>query len=237
VGNTHFQFKEFRINQERSAMKVGTDGVLLGAWAEISHARHILDVGTGTGLIALMCAQRNIEADVHAIEVDDSSAEQAKENVKASKFADRISIEKVALQEFSITGSFDAIICNPPFFVDGTRSPAPERKQARHTDSLSVNELLEHSARLVSKEGSLHLILPSDQEERLLTEGVRYGWYLKRLTLVHPNRVKPAKRILVSLTRSMSKELRDHLTIEGEERFDYSTEYQKLTAPFYLKMK
>ena len=236
MGNAHFQFKAFRIDQDRSAMKVGTDGVLLGAWADIVDAKRILDVGTGTGLISLMCAQRNKDSKIHAIEIDASSAEQANENVKNSQFADRISVKNIALQEYAAAQSYDAIICNPPFFVDGTRSPDLERKQARHMDSLSVNDLLAHSARLVAKEGSLHLILPIGQEEHVLSEGIAHGWYLKHLTVVHPNHVKPAKRILVSFTRSNSKETRDSITIEEEERFDYSVAYRKLTSPFYLRM-
>ena len=167
MGNSQFRFKKFTIEQDRCAMKVGTDGVLLGAWAEIASAERILDIGTGTGLIALMCAQRNELAQIHAIEIDSAAAEQAGENILNSQFSERIELQQVALQEFNPSKEYDAIICNPPFFNSGTNSPVAERNQARHTISLSISDLLLHASRLISESGRLHLILPLDNEEEL----------------------------------------------------------------------
>lgn len=237
MGNSQFRFKQFAIEQDRCAMKVGTDGVLLGAWAEIDGAKRILDVGTGTALIALMCAQRNESAEIDAIEIDTAAAKQASENIQNSPFAARIELQHVALQEFSPSLDYDAIICNPPFFKAGTGSPVAERQQARHSVSLSIAELLEHSSRLTSGQGKLHLVLPLDREEELKACCAAHGWFIERVTVVYPNPNRPPKRMLISCSRKAVSTNREQLTLERGNRFDYTKEHIELTRNFYLKMK
>lgn len=123
MGNSYFQFKQFIVRQEKCAMKVGTDGVLLGAWADIRDKKHILDIGTGSGLIALMAAQRNPKTKIHAIEIDPEAYSQAKENITSSPWADRIELFLGAIQQFSPENGYDAILCNPPFFIRSTPTP------------------------------------------------------------------------------------------------------------------
>jgi tRNA1Val (adenine37-N6)-methyltransferase len=136
---TGFKFKQFEIHQDRCAMKVGTDGVLLGAWAP--GGKRILDVGSGTGLISLMMAQRFPEAQVRGIDMDGEACEEAAENVAASPFADRVEIECCRLQDYHSEESFDAIVSNPPFFLNSLKNPDSKRTMARHTDSLPFRDL------------------------------------------------------------------------------------------------
>ena len=195
-----FQFKQFTIHQDRTAMKVGTDGVLLGAWATLPPtATRILDIGTGTGLIALMIAQRrqNNNLQIYAIDIDKDSIEQAAENISNSPFAQYISTQHTSLQEFSPNEKFDVIVCNPPYFVASLKCPDAARTQARHTDSLSFDDLLQHSARLLNDGGSLSVILPIIEGNQLIELAPKYGFTLTHLTEVHPTPTAPPKRLLL----------------------------------------
>lgn len=229
-----FQFKQFTIRQDRTPMKVGTDGVLLGAWAATEKALTILDAGTGTGVIALMSAQRNPLARIDAIEIEPDACRQAIENIRASRWKERIQVWESALQTFSPPHLYDCIVCNPPFFINSTKTPDRGRTLARHTDSLPHEELLEHASRLLAPAGNLCVILPAENEELFLRQAGNAGLYAQHITRVHPIPGKPPKRCLLRLGRkSVDTPTEDHLTIELS-RHQYSEEYIRLTHEFYL---
>ena len=247
-----FQFKQFTIHQDRTAMKVGTDGVLLGAWAPIlSSTQRLLDIGTGTGLIALMLAQRMLKENnnstfkIDAIDIDQSSIEQATENINNSPFAQFITTHFTSLQDYSPSEKYDAIVCNPPYFVASLKCPDANRTQARHTDSLSFNDLLQHSARLLNSEGTLSVILPVNEGNQLIQLASQYGFSLIKLVHVHPTPTSDPKRLLIRLQITDNKSQiatpqslnvsKSSLTIELA-RHQYTDEYIALTRDFYLKM-
>lgn len=239
MANSFFQFKQFTVHQDRCAMKVGTDGVLLGAWTNIDNAARILDIGTGTGLIALMLAQRST-AKIDAVDIDKEAFIQAKENSKASPFAERIDVIHSSIEAFAVSHpmiSYDLIVSNPPYFISSLKSPDKQRTVARHTDSLSLNTLLEESCRLLNPEGRIALILPYDQEKTLLSLALSTGLRIIRTTTVYPTPESKPKRLLVELARTSSS----HKTIEADSltieisRHQYTPEYKELTKAFYLK--
>ena len=247
-----FQFKQFTIHQDRTAMKVGTDGVLLGAWAPIlSSTQRLLDIGTGTGLIALMLAQRMLKENnnstfkIDAIDIDQSSIEQATENISNSPFARFITTHFTSLQDYSPSEKYDAIVCNPPYFVASLKCPDANRTQARHTDTLSFNDLLQHSARLLNSEGTLSVILPVNEGNQLIQLASQYGFSLTKLVHIHPTPTSDPKRLLIRLQITDNKSQiatpqslnvsKSSLTIELA-RHQYTDEYIALTRDFYLKM-
>jgi len=160
MANNYFTFKQFTIYQDKCSFKVGTDGVLLGACADVSGAKNILDIGTGTGLLALMLAQR-CYAEIVAIEPDRDSFEQASGNVRSGKWNDRIKVVNTDLQNYDPgTVKFDLIVSNPPYFTDSLKNPDPRKAASRHNDTLSSGEILRSVSRLLSDKGKLQIILP-----------------------------------------------------------------------------
>lgn len=228
-----FRFKQFAIEQDRTPMKVGTDGVLLGAWATVENAGKILDIGTGTGLIALMAAQRNPKANIDALEIEPNACQQAQANVFASPWASRIQIVPIALQDFQPSISYDSIICNPPFFKGSTKAPDSGRTLARHTDTLPHADLVANTARLLSPQGNFCVILPPTEALHLMEIARHYHLYPEHITLVLPNPGKQPKRYLIKFTRLQTKTTEDELIIELG-RHQYSTRYFELTKDFYL---
>lgn len=242
-----FKFKQFTIHQDRTAMKVGTDGVLLGAWAPISsNAQRLLDIGTGTGLIALMLAQRlttnSSLLTISAIDIDQSSIEQATENIKNSPFAQHITTYHTSLQDYNPQEKYDAIVCNPPFFVTSLKCPDAGRTQARHTDSLSFEDLLFHSARLLNDGGSLSVILPVTEGNQLIALAPQYSFTLTQLVHVLPTPTSQPKRLLLQFVKQNSQLNHSSLLISHSSltieitRHQYTPEYIALTRNFYLKM-
>lgn len=231
-----FQFKQFTIHQDRTPMKVGTDGVLLGAWAELEYAEHILDIGTGTGLIALMSAQRNSSARIDAIEIEPDACLQARENVSASRWADRIEVVQSALQDFKPAKTYDSIVCNPPFFINSTPTPDSGRTLARHCSSLPHTELIVHVARLLSPGGTFSVILPVNEAKELIAYAQLHQLYPRRITRVHPTPTKAPKRYLIQFSTDPAAIIEDELVIELS-RHQYSKEYIGLTRDFYLSMQ
>lgn len=231
-----FQFKQFTIHQDRTPMKVGTDGVLLGAWADIRNAIHILDIGTGTGLIALMSAQRNPLARIDALEIEPNACEQAAENIQNSPWSERVHIHPDSLQNYISPYRFDSIICNPPFFRQSTKTPEKGRTLARHDDTLPHTELIEHVSRLLQPEGNFSVILPSAEAIRLMEYAQKFSLYPQRITYVLPNPGKPPKRYLIEFAFTLREYTEDELIIE-QSRHHYSPEYIRLTQAFYLKSK
>lgn len=218
-----FQFKQFTICQDLCAMKVGTDGVLLGAWA--NGGKRILDAGTGTGIIALMMAQRYPNAVVTAIDIDEGAVKQAQQNVVQSPFSQQITVLHNTLQEHQ--GEYDAIISNPPFFIDSLAAPDEQRNVARHTQTLTYTELMQAAWRLLSDEGELSVVVPFDYRKRMEDEAIFVGFFPSKVCAVKTTERKPAKRYLLSFKKHPCRCEQEQLTIGSEM-------YQELTKEFYL---
>jgi tRNA1Val (adenine37-N6)-methyltransferase len=235
--NNYFQFKQFRIVQERSAMKVGVDGVLLGAWTDVSIAERILDIGTGTGLIALMMAQKNATARIDAIEIHREACEEAAFNVKQSQWSGRIHIHEISFQQFLQvnTDKYDLIVSNPPFFTNGVKAPDENRSQARHSDALPLDVLILGAAVLLQEKGRIALVLPIETLPEIEKLTASNELFISRLCRVKPSPIKPDFRILVELSNSRCNTLEENLMIEFEKHHDYTPEYKFLTRDFYLK--
>lgn len=227
-----FRFKNFSIKQDRCAMKVGTDGVLLGAWA-IGGAR-VLDIGSGTGLIALMMAQRFPEAFVDGVEIDHDAALQSMENVAESPFADRIRIYESALQDFRPSAMYDAIVTNPPFYSHHLASPDAARKMARQADTLHFTDILNFAKQWLEQDGELSAVLPVESADEFSEAAFLRGFFISRLWKVRTVRRKPPKRCLIafSKTRPQSYDSGDALMLE--DNGSKSLWYKTLTADFYL---
>lgn len=214
-------------------MKVGTDGVLLGAWAE--GGNRVLDVGTGTGLVALMMAQRFPQALVEAIEIDGEAATQARENVERSEFADRIHVIAQALQQFEPEARYDAIVSNPPYYINTLTPPDARRSLARSADSLSPADLMDFARRHLTPEGRLSVVIPADQVGLMEGEASMQGLLLTRKLLVKTTPRKPFKRALLTFSPTRQGpaivESQNLLNPDGS-RSDW---YQALTTDFYIK--
>jgi len=229
-----FQFKQFTVRHDKAAFKIGTDGVLLGAWADVAGKERILDIGTGTGLIALMLSQR-CDADITAIEPDHDSFEQAAENVKQSKWSDRIKVENCRLQDFVPDVKFDLIVSNPPYFIDSLKNPDPARSAARHNDGLDHKDLLEGASRLLAEDGLFQVIMPWEEGNIFIAEAPEYGFYCSSILKIKPTITSQVRRLILGFTRKKSKPAERFLTIEKGKRHDYTEEYIKLTRDFYLR--
>lgn len=245
-----FTFKQFEIQQDRCVMKVGTDGVLLGAWAE--GGQRILDIGSGTGLISLMMAQRFPEAQVWGIDIDPDACMQARENVAASPFADRVGIACCALQnlseEYLVRGSeelmemkegegnlFDAIVSNPPFFVNGLKNPDSKRAMARHSDSLPFSVLMKGVRRWLSDEGVFSAIVPADVLESFVSEAYCSGLSLVRQCGVKTVERKQPKRYLVAFSKRRAGMMDKCTEIMTDSEGNRSEWYAKIMEEFYLE--
>lgn len=234
MANSFFKFKQFTVNQDICPMKVGTDGVLLGAWADCLNAKQILDIGSGTGLISLMLAQRNNQALVEAIDLNELAFRQSTANFALSPYADRLFAYHSSLQDFSSGKRYDLIVSNPPYFSDSLKSPDQERNQARHTDSLSLEDLVRYSASLLSASGSLAFVLPYDSLPKINSLASGQGLFLKRQTTVYPTPTSFPKRILVTYSFiDQQYPIEDCLVLE-ESRHCYTPEFKRLTQDFYL---
>ena len=227
-----FHFKQFSVLNDKTAMKVGTDGVLLGAWCDVADARRVLDVGTGCGLIALMIAQRNAAAVVHGIDIDAAAIEEACYNFGCSPWTDRLSAEVADYNELS-TGEWDLIVSNPPYFTNGVLPPNVGRNVARHTTALDYALLLGRSRKLLAAGGLLSIITPADVELPVRRLMVEHGLGLRRLTRVIPVSGAPVKRLLWEMVVGDVEPQVNDLVITGIDR-TYSDEYKSLTRDFYL---
>ena len=232
MSNEWFQFKQFTIRQDQCAMKVGTDGVLLGAWAK--GGQRILDVGTGTGLIALMMAQRYATSFVEALEIDHDACWQAKVNVEASPFADRVKVREMALQQFETVKQFDSIVSNPPYFIEGLRSPDAKRSMARHSDTLPYEALCQSAYRLLANEGEMSVVLPVESVEQFSTTAVIAGFYLRKKYLVKTVARKSPKRCLMAWVKHRPEELDEQTLALFGDAGEMSEWYAKLMNSFYL---
>ena len=233
-----FQFKHFALHQDRCAMKVGTDGVLLGAWTPLADRPDtILDIGAGTGLIALMLAQRSTAETIDAVEIDGAAYEQCVENFEASPWADRLFCYHASLDEFvaEIEMPYDLIVSNPPFFTEQVSSGDLSRDRARQNQSLPFEALVKGVATLLSPKGTFTVILPYVEEQGFLELARQVGLYASRITRVKGSPKTAYKRSLIAFCLSKAAIAIDELTIETK-RHEYTPAYIALTKDFYLKM-
>lgn len=239
--NKPFRFKEFTIHQEKTAMKVGTDGVLLGAWCSISmDPESILDIGSGTGLISLMMAQRSFAEAIDAVEIDDEAYEQTVENFEASDWADRLFCYHSSFQEFAEEMSeegevYDLIISNPPFYNHAFETEDTSRNKARFTSALSFEHLIKGVKIMLSESGIFSTIIPFKEESRFVELANQYNMHLNRVCRVKGNPTSEIKRSLLEFSFQETKIEVEILTIEIG-RHEYTPEYIELTRDFYLKM-
>ena len=232
-----FRFKQFTIHQDRTSMKVGTDGVLLGAWCFIEGAQRILDIGTGTGLIAIMTAQRTYCTRIDAIEIEQEAYIQAKENVNSCPWKDRIEVYHSSLQDFTPSYKYDSIVCNPPFFTASTKNPNQARTLARHNDSLPLDILIERVSKLLSSEGEFSVILPINEANELIDIAKIYKLYVYRSTEMLPTPTKAPKRMLIGFRFQEPNNIESDSLVIELSRHIYSSEYKALTKDFYLNLK
>lgn len=216
-------------------MKVGTDGVLLGAWANLDHTRRLLDIGTGTGLIAIMAAQRNPEILADAIEIDPMAFEQAQANVNNTPWRERIQLFQGQIQTFTPEYQYDIIICNPPFFINSTKTPELNRTLARHCEMLSHADILQVSDHLLVPEGRICVILPIVEADHFIKLALTKKWFINKLTNVHPTPSKPPKRKLIELSKIKAPYIENRVILEIERHIYHET-YIELTKDFYLRL-
>ena len=229
-----FLFKKFAIYQDKTAMKVGTDGVLLGAWVKAENPKRILDIGTGTGLIALMLAQRFSTATIEALEINEAAFLQAKSNFAISSWSSRLQAIHSALQDYKNSTKFDLIVSNPPYF-ESLKQVKTAREQARQTESLSFEVLIQSARDLLNDKGTFALILPIESKEKVLALARESKLYPKAICTVFGTKTSKAKRVLIQFSKIKTTCQETELIIEIS-RHNYTKEYIALTKDFYLKM-
>lgn len=237
--NEGFHFRQFYVRHDRCAMKVGTDGVLLGAWSALEGARSALDVGTGCGLVALMLAQRSAGLHVLGIDIDAAATEQASDNFRLSPFAARM---EAACADFLLPSpllpdaAFDLVVSNPPFFTERTASPDGRRQRARQADSLPLAPLVGQASRCLSADGRLCMVLPHGQAEDCVWHCLRAGLHLRRRTDVRSRPERPFSRTLLEFGRQRAQASQmDTLTLMDSGGTQRSAAYSRLARDFYLE--
>jgi tRNA1Val (adenine37-N6)-methyltransferase len=235
--NNYFEFKQFKIIQEKAAMKVNTDGVLLGSWTNTDGAGTVLDVGAGTGLISLMIAQRT-NAIITGIEIEKNAADEALQNVQNSKWSNRVFIQNISFQDFvKITqNKFDLIISNPPFFSNGIKNTNPHLSMARHNHLLPFAHIAAGAKRLLNENGKLSLILPFDQSKEFIEKASQNKLFLTRLTEVKPFPGKEPNRCLMEFMHEKQVLQKMQISVFDGPLNDYSEEFKALVSEFYLKL-
>ena len=256
MSTEYFQFKQFRIEQDRTAMKVGTDGVLLGAWATSEAPSllplggvgescssplggtevgcSILDIGTGTGILSLIAAQELPHAVVTAIDIDADAVGQARQNVSQSPWADRIQVLQTPLQQFTPTGKFDLILSNPPYFIKSQKSPDRQRSLARHADTLPMPTLMKHSASMLTPQGSLAIIVPSDIVAEAERWAAIYGLFLTHRLDIRTVPSKPPRRSIAAFSPSHPESIATSTQCIHNPDGTYTPWYTSLTERLYL---
>lgn len=233
-----FTFKQFFVAHDRCAMKVGTDGILLGAWAPVSGAPRVLDIGCGSGLIALMLAQRTDDAvQIDAVELDAAAGQQAAENIAASPWSERVKVYIDDIVKFAENGTADysLIVSNPPYFTPGVACGTTQRTQARHTVALTHELLLDCARCLITPAGFFCVVLPMQVVENFVRLARRLGWFIRQRIDVAESSSRPAHRVLLALSRQPGGSLVRQLAIRDAEH-RYSAAFQALTKHFYLFM-
>lgn len=234
-----FAFKQFIIIQDKCAMKVGTDAVLLGAWVKTYGVRRALDIGTGTGVIALMLAQKS-GAQIDAIDIDSNAAAEAKENAAGCPWKDRVHVQHISLQDFAkmTDEQYDLIVSNPPYFVDSLQSSEANRTAARHTVLLSFEDLISGAKKLLNKDGKLYVILPVREGEQFVQLAASQGLHLRRIMRVKSTPDKIEKRWLMQFGFQGKPQISDSTLVmekDPQVRHSYTDEYKELTKDYYLQ--
>ena len=236
MSKNSFQFKQFTVKQEHCAMKVGTDGTLLGAWARVyAKEPRILDIGTGTGLIALMMAQRYPQATVVGIDIDMNAVLQAQENIAASPFADRIMINREDATKLFDKEGFDAIVCNPPYFVDSLICPGEQRTLARHAITLNYNTLIRSARNLLKNDGCLSIIIPIENKEDIDSALAFEGLFVTRICQIKTTPNKLPKRLLIEIKKTPASDVDFREEILESSPGMRSDWYREITKEFYIK--
>lgn len=233
MSNDWFRFKQFTIEQSECAMKVGTDSVLLGAWCEVEGKRTALDIGTGTGILSLMIAQRNPTIKVKAIDIDKPSIAQAQANIENSAFSDRICASLADFTSTEVKGSYDLIISNPPFYEEDTECPSSNRQVARHTSSLPFPILINKVSALLNLHGIFAVIIPTTSVQNFISLCAINKLYLKRRTDIYTTPKKQPKRTLLEFTDFITESTCNRLFMRDESN-TFSKDYLSLTKDFYL---
>lgn len=236
--NKPFQFKQFSLDQDQCAMKIGTDGVLLGAWTSIeNNPFSVLDIGAGTGILALMIAQRSHAEVIEAIEIDDHAYEQCVDNFEQSPWNDRLFCYHASLGEFAeeIDDTYDLIICNPPFYSETYKTKNDQRDLARFQDAMPFEQLLERMSSLLSEKGVFSVIIPCNEEQHFISLANKITLFPKRITRVKGTPSSDIKRSLIEFSFSKTVTKTTELIIENS-RHNYTEDYINLTRDFYLKM-
>ncbi len=229
-----FHFKQFSIQHNNAAMKIGTDGILLGAWTDVNNSKNALDIGTGTGIIAIMQAQKNKNLNIDAIEIEKSACLDARHNIDNCPWSKKINLHYSSLLAFKPDKTYDCIVSNPPFFVNSLTSNSSDRTNARHTNSLHFNDILQFSSKHLSLNGKLSLILPIDQGTLCTINAKKLGLFLTRRCNVFPNPIKEQHRLLLEFSKLKQNTTENNLIIETKKRHEYSDEYKSLTRDFYI---
>jgi len=237
MSNPYFSFKQFTVYHDRCAMKVGMDGVLLGAWCNTENTKNILDIGTGTGLIALMLAQRSTSL-IDGIDIDANAILQATENVKRSPWANRVSVKEISLQDLAANtvNQYDLIVSNPPYFVNSLKAPTEDRNVARHADSLTHEELILNAKLLLNPSGRISIILPVNEALICRDFALSNGLYCTREVQVIPKPNAVPKRTLLEFCFQPLPKEESKLVIESDVRHHYSEEFSLLAKEFYLRL-
>lgn len=229
-----FQFKQFAVDHNLCSMKVGVDGTLLGAWANTANCKNVLDVGTGSGLIALMMAQKNQEAQIHAVEIEENAFKQAQINFDNSPWSSRLHLHFSDFKNWNTQEKFDLIISNPPYFTASLKSEKEGRNLARHDDALPLFELLNKAKEILADAGRICIVYPFDGLKSIEEQTKICALSIKSITLVKPIVSKPPKRILVEITKSTSFEvMMNELSIQASGH-EFTQDYIQLTKDFYL---
>ena len=234
MNKSPFQFKQFSVAQNNCGMKVNTDGVLLGAWCDSSDANMILDIGTGTGVIALMMAQKNRTAQIHAIDIDQHACQQAKENFERSAWNGRLTALCTSLQNYNSTTRYDIIISNPPYFIDDQKNDSHQKNVARHSVALSYSDLTSGISRLLDDNGKAFLVLPAFNFSLFQNIAAVHKLFITRHTEVIALDGKAPYLVLLQLQYAKRIFTKTQITIQDSTRV-FSVEYKAITKDFYLK--
>ena len=235
MSNNYFQFKQFTIRQDGCAMKVGTDGCLLGGWFDCSNSHRILDIGCGSGLIAIMAAQRS-NAHVIGIEIENNAAGQAAANANDCPWSDRIEIVNCDILQYSPTTLFDSIVCNPPYFVNSLKCDELSRTMARHSDTLDCNSFFGKTGELLTANGKISIVIPTDILEEWKDAAALCGFCTSRITYIKTTPRKAPKRVLMEFKRGYSCDTVTQTLVLEDSPGIYSKEAQEILRDFYLKI-